>query len=111
MRELLLSVMKKELPVNLFTEIVDELENLLEERVRRNELSVFEALERCDVWSIDDIRELAMILAESMGKRSTFFLDRVLETTRADFNIPLNLRKKSVENAKKLILQNVLQNT
>ena len=54
MRQLLLSIMRKELPSSLFTEIINELEDLLEERVNRKEISVSKALELCDVWSIDE---------------------------------------------------------
>lgn len=110
MRESLSDILRRELPLQLFREMTEELKDLLEERVRRNELSVTEALAGCDVWSIDDIRELAMVVAEGMKTETTTFLDNVLEATRADFNIPLPEREKNVEEAKKLILQNVLRN-
>jgi len=102
MRDLLLSIMRKEWPKHLLKEISSELDNLLEEQVRRNELTVDEALECCDLWKVDDIRELAMIVAER-GNSTATFLDQVLEKTRADFNLSLAIRQKGVEQAKALI--------
>jgi hypothetical protein len=102
-RNLLLSVMRKEWPGNLFEEVTTELSNLLEEKVRRKSVSLREALQHCDEWKIDDIRELAMIVAEQMTFGSATFLNRVLECTRADFNLSPIVRRRGVQSAKRLI--------
>lgn len=105
MRDLLLNLMRKEFGHPLFAEVKGELEALLEEQVRRGELSVREALESCDEWKIDDVRELAMVVAECMENGAATFLDKVLELSRADFNLSLAVRHQNVEQCKALILE------
>lgn len=106
-RDVLTDIMRNEWPELLFNEVSVELDTLLEEQVRRGEFSIDKALESCDEWNVDDIRELAMIVAERKTSNSAYFLDQVLEYTRADFNIPIITRRLGVEKAKTLVMQNV----
>ncbi|MDR3519929.1 MAG: hypothetical protein P4L63_03550 [Candidatus Pacebacteria bacterium] len=102
---LLMSIMGKELPEHLFKTMSLELDSLLEGQVRRGELNIHEALEFCDEWRVDDIRELAMLVAGSMKSNTATFLDKVLECSRADFNLSLETRHQRLEEAKELIRQ------
>lgn len=105
MRDLLTEILVKEIPGNLPMEIQAKLNNLPGELVRRGELSAQKAINDCGERDIDDIREIAMVVAEQQGGDKATLLSNVLEYTRADFGVPTELRKLRVEQAKTLVLQ------
>jgi len=96
--------MKAECSDALFRELYLKVEALPEYKVRKGLESLENALEKCDEWHVDDIRELAMFVSTHLQTGSANFLGKVLELTRVDFNLTIEERRKRVETAKNLIL-------
>ncbi len=95
-----------EYPAPLRAEIEESWADLPERRLR-NGMPIGEALEPLGIWNIDDLREIALCVAErTMAPReSEVFLNQVLALTHGDFRIPFAVREHKVHEAKRLILR------
>jgi hypothetical protein len=78
----------------------------LPEQALRNGGNIHAIIPRLDVWRVDDLREIAMVVADAMGhNEAEEFLSAVLDLTRVDFHVSLAVRSERVEEAKILILR------
>lgn len=92
-------------PSQISKPILDELA-ALPERQFRDGGNIVDVLEPLDVWRVDDVREIALVIADRMEKdAATVFLGEVLELTRGDFNRPLEQRSDLMKQAKFLIIK------
>lgn len=94
----MLAIMGRRFPCDLTKSLLVQLEALPEKQVGRRSLS--ELLEPLDITQIDDVREIAMRLANG---NSGDFLTRVLKLTTADFRLPTEVRRKRFAKAKRLL--------
>lgn len=100
-------IIRDVIPSDLFQQLGAESQPLLEQRVRLGDITLAYALDQCDEWRIDDIRELALVVGEKLGDDAEAFLGEVLNLTRGDFNLPVSMRKRKVAEAKLLVLQHI----
>ena len=91
-------------PNGIFADIDREMNNLLEKKVRGGEISIEDALSSCDEQGVDDVREIAMSVAEGLREGGENFLNEVLRLTRADLMLTIFERRAKVEEAKRLII-------
>jgi len=102
--EILERIIRKECSEEVSREYVQGIESLLEQQVRNGLVSLKEALSECDEWHVDDLRELAMLVSEYSESSAEAFLGKILELTRADFNLTIEERRVGIEKAKSLFL-------
>lgn len=103
--EILKQVIKSECPDTLFREFNDGIQTLLEQRVRNRSISFERALEGCDQWCVDDIRELAMFTSTTSTGNKKDILSSTLSLTRVDFNLPFEERRIRIQEVKNSILR------
>lgn len=72
------------------------------EKVRQDPRSTRTLVPEFNLDNVDDLREVAMIVASSSGQSD--ILDKVLRLTTADFRLPRSLREENFEKAKALLL-------
>lgn len=97
--EVLNKIIRAEYSADLVREIEGGMEKLLVYRVQAGQLSLRDALAKCDAWRVDDIREIALSVTESED-----LLNQVLKLTRGDFNLSLEIRHARALEACDLIL-------
>ncbi len=84
-----------------------DLLHLPEQRLRRQGDGLVDILKEIDVWRIDSLREIALVVADSMEPSTAeTFLTQILELSRVDFNLDVSIRSSRVEEAKKIICRN-----